>query len=368
MPLVHYGWSDLRALRLGSWKYILAPRPELYDLEHDPGERQNLIEQQPARAKSLRSGLEQRLKQEQTALVSADRTTAAVPPDLLEKLGALGYVSGAGASAARATGADPKDKIEDYKTLNTLMREGLVNLREQRFAASLDRFQGLFRRGVDSFESHYYAARALVGLKRWREAAAQYEQALRQLPVYSAAYIGLADAHLADGKPALALEALRRGQKALPDDPRLVDREGDIARRTGDLGLASRSWERVMQMAPADALVRVKLGELYRDAERPADAARLMREAVRLDPSVASYWNALGMVLGGSGDLPGAEQAFREAATRDRSDAQYAYNLGLALARQNKRAEAAAEFQRTLDIDPRFTPARQRLAELAQGK
>ena len=121
-------------------------------------------------------------------------------------------------------------------------------------------------------------------------------------------------------------------------------------------------------MAPADALVRVKLGELYRDAERPADAARLMREAVRLDPSVASYWNALGMVLGGSGDLPGAEQAFREAATRDRRDAQYAYNLGLALVRQNKRAEAAAEFQRTLDLDPAFAPARQRLAELAQGK
>jgi choline-sulfatase len=364
VPLVHYGWSDLRALRLGSWKYILAPRPELYDLEHDPGERQNVIDEQPARAKSLRSGLEQRLKQEQTALVSADRATASVPPDLLEKLGALGYVSGAGASATRASGADPKDKIEDYKTLNTLMREGLVNLREQRFAASLDRFNGLFRRGIDSFEAHYYAARALVGLKRWREAAAQYEHALRQLPVYSAAYIGLADAHLADGKPALALEAIRRGQKALPDDPRLIDHEGDIARRMGDLATAGRAWERVAQMAPEDALVRVKLGELYRDTQRPADAARLLREAVTLDPSVASYWNSLGMVLGGSGDLAGAEQAFREAVTRDALEAQYAYNLGLALARQNKRAEAVTQFQRTLELDPRFAPARQRLAEL----
>ena len=220
VPLVHYGWSDLRALRLGSWKYILAPRPELYDLENDPGERRNMIDQQPARARSLRSGLEQRLKQEQSAL-SADRTTAAIPPDLLEKLGALGYVSGAGASTARASGADPKDKIDEYKTLNTLMREGLVNLREQRYAASLDRFNGLFKRGVDSFEAHYYAARALGGLKRWREAATHYEGALRQLPLYSAAYLGLADAHLADGKPMLALEALHRGQKVLPDDARL---------------------------------------------------------------------------------------------------------------------------------------------------
>jgi Tfp pilus assembly protein PilF len=70
------------------------------------------------------------------------------------------------------------------------------------------------------------------------------------------------------------------------------------------------------------------------------------------------------MVLGGNGDFAGAEQAFREAATRDQKNAQYVYNLGLALARQHKRAEAAAQFERTLQLDPRFAPARQRLAEL----
>ena len=52
------------------------------------------------------------------------------------------------------------------KPVNTLMREGLVALREGRFADSVVRFQALFTRGNDSFESHYYAARALMGLKR----------------------------------------------------------------------------------------------------------------------------------------------------------------------------------------------------------
>ena len=61
-------------------------------------------------------------------------------------------------------------------------------------------------------------------------------------------------------------------------------------------------------MAPRDALVRVKLGELYRDLGRPADASQLLREAIELDPAPASYWNSLGMILGGSGDLAGGEQ------------------------------------------------------------
>jgi Tfp pilus assembly protein PilF len=52
---------------------------------------------------------------------------------------------------------------------------------------------------------------------------------------------------------------------------------------------------------------------------------------------------------------------------REGREAQYAYNLGLALARQNKRAEAVTAFQRTLELNPRFAPARQRLAELKAG-
>jgi arylsulfatase A-like enzyme/Flp pilus assembly protein TadD len=363
-PLIHYGWSDLRTLRDGRWKYILAPRPELYDLERDPGERQNLADQEPARARALRAGLEERLRQEQTRVRDRASGPASVPPDLLEKLGALGYVSLGGSSVSKASGADPKDKIEEYQTLNTLMREGLINLREGRYAASLARFASLFERKIDSFEAHYYAARALVGLKRWREAGAHYEGAIEKLPTYSAAYLGLADVHLADRKPNLALAAIRRGQKAAPDDPRLVEREGDIARGLRDAAVAAAAYERVAQMAPRDALVRVKLGELYRDAGRPADAARLLREAIQLDPAPASYWNSLGMILGGSGDLAGGEQAFREATSRDGTNAQYAYNLGLALARQSKRDEAVAQFRRALELDPRFSAARLQLAEL----
>src|SRR5262249_21759532 len=35
-PRIHYGWSELQAIVDGRWKYILAPRPELYDLARDP--------------------------------------------------------------------------------------------------------------------------------------------------------------------------------------------------------------------------------------------------------------------------------------------------------------------------------------------
>ena len=41
-PRYHYGWSELRAIQDGRFKFIRAPRPELYDLAADPRERSAL--------------------------------------------------------------------------------------------------------------------------------------------------------------------------------------------------------------------------------------------------------------------------------------------------------------------------------------
>ena len=41
-PYYHFGWSPLVYVRSGRYKYIDAPRPELYDLRDDPRETRNL--------------------------------------------------------------------------------------------------------------------------------------------------------------------------------------------------------------------------------------------------------------------------------------------------------------------------------------
>ncbi len=38
LPRLHFGWSELRSLRRGNAKFILAPKSELYDLESDAEE------------------------------------------------------------------------------------------------------------------------------------------------------------------------------------------------------------------------------------------------------------------------------------------------------------------------------------------
>ena len=64
MQTLHrYGWSDLKALRVGRYKLIDAPRPELYDLERDPSESTNLF----AERREVADGMLQRLRQLEVA-------------------------------------------------------------------------------------------------------------------------------------------------------------------------------------------------------------------------------------------------------------------------------------------------------------
>ena len=42
-PKFHFGWSAVRSVRVGEWKYIDAPKPELYDVLRDKGEQKNLV-------------------------------------------------------------------------------------------------------------------------------------------------------------------------------------------------------------------------------------------------------------------------------------------------------------------------------------
>ena len=88
------------------------------------------------------------------------------------------------------------------------------------------------------------------------------------------------------------------------------------------------------------------------------------REAIARDPSEASDWNSLGMIVGASGDFVEAERVFREAVQRDAREPRYTYNLGLTLQREHRNADAIPYFRRTLELDPRFAAARDRLAEI----
>lgn len=106
-----FGWSPLYALEEDGWKYIDAPKPELYKLYEDPAESDNLVGKETKRANRMAEKLKElreRLTEtgpvatELAPLTDADKT----------RLETLGYVSPSGGTEKQVNGADPKDRVE----------------------------------------------------------------------------------------------------------------------------------------------------------------------------------------------------------------------------------------------------------------
>jgi arylsulfatase A-like enzyme len=111
------GASSLLAVIQGKWKYIQAPRPELYDLDNDPGEEHNLVEQEPRRARILQDRLKEALEQS----VREDTNSGLdLDAESIRRLESLGYVAGKadGQMGFDQSGDDPKDYIHVFTQFN----------------------------------------------------------------------------------------------------------------------------------------------------------------------------------------------------------------------------------------------------------
>jgi arylsulfatase A-like enzyme/Flp pilus assembly protein TadD len=124
-----YEANSLLGLIGNQWKYIQTTRPELYDLQKDPGEQTNLVAVQPEVARVLKNRLATIL--EQTASQQEEHEETPLGAESLRHLQSLGYVGG---SSVREdfkfdqSKEDPKDLIgfhEEYRKASHLLGQNV---------------------------------------------------------------------------------------------------------------------------------------------------------------------------------------------------------------------------------------------------
>jgi arylsulfatase A-like enzyme len=228
-PALDFGWSDLRAWRAGRYKYIKAPRPELYDLAADPGEEHDLAAHQPARVQSMARALAAAL-----AAGVEGETRQAVDPNAAERLRALGYVQGPG---GRGSGADPKDKVavalKIARATGPFKGAGDV-VRAYREIALLDPENPLV---------NFRLADALLRAERLGEAIPLFVKVVAGGPRSADPFVGLATAYARTGHLAEAKEVLEKALAVDPTNGQVRYNLGEIARSRGDRAGARTHYE-----------------------------------------------------------------------------------------------------------------------------
>jgi len=289
LPLYDFRFSHLRSLRRGDWKYIHAPRPELYRVTEDSGEINNMAPERPEIVSKMQSLL--------ASIVENAPPPAVIGPGAAaqnldrDKLMALGYMGGTGATRGTVderellppSGDDPKEHTQEIWFVThgmAAMRDGklalALNFYRQalellptwtvpkelsalclsqmgRSAEAIELLLEVIAAFPDSSGTHTRLA-VLYAERRERDKARHhYEQSLRLDPTQLEAYKWLAQDSLARGRFAEALERMRQ---VLGIDP------GNVP------FLALRAW--VLSTCPDDQIRSV------------AEALELARTACRL--------------------------------------------------------------------------------------
>lgn len=364
-PFLDYRYSPLRGLRDGQWKYILAPRPELFDVVADPGELQNLHDARPDVAERMKGALAD-LVRANPPLATAD----AQAPDAEEvaRLQALGYGGGAEDLSdlvdLEPHGPDPKDRIQQMTLASTalrvffdrnyptaermyatlletdpdnllfLMKHGDSLLALNRLPEAEARFTRLLELDADHVEAHRRLGRSHASRGEWDVAAGHFREVARVLEHDARAYLECGQALLLSGQLDDASAAVERAHELDPEDLGAVGLlshvrirqgrfesaiellEAELARRSDVLPVLQQlAWLRAS--CPEDALRdgarALELAEAARALEPPANAvtrlvtAAALAELGRFEEAQAAALDA--QALAGEPATPLAQRA-----------------------------------------------------------
>ena len=328
----HFGWGELTTVTDGRYRYIRAPRPELYDLQRDPLEKANVADDpaHAARAKALRAVLDQ--------LTPAPPlpTPAAVSPDDRARFDALGDAGQGVAGPLPTELADPKDKIN----VVVAYRDAFDLALSRQWTKSIDRLQVLVREDPALTDAWRQIAAFAFAADRNEQSVEAYRRVLTLEPHDVRAHLG-----------AIAgLVRLRRW---------------DEARQHAELAATLASDHDVLSRSSAhEWLARIALAK--RDAADARQEAALTEEADPALPMIA-FVNARLLYDEARYEeaLPLFEQAgTRLAASHGRPIAELHYYHADTLRHLQKSAGAEEELLAELKAFPQNRRARGALATL----
>ena len=307
---LRFGWAPLRSTRLDNFKFIEAPRPELYDLRSDPGETRNHYEPWAATVQAAREVL---AAAKAKSALQLKPSRGAVAASTIAELRALGYLGAADAGSSTNVPEssllpDPKDKIEEQNLLHASMMASedgqvakakstlqkllqlngdsvlaLLQIGELEMASGNGKKAGDYLRRAhdlrpgDNKVSLDYA-RALSTTKDFTEARGVLEQSLKADTKQPEALILLAKVQFRLNNRAEAKDQLASAVLSEPGNTKIIREVAKALVDEGEFGQALELLEPITESTTDREMLQL-LAKAYRGLGRMRDARRAELQA-----------------------------------------------------------------------------------------
>jgi len=413
-PLISNGWSELKAIRTDEWKYIQAPKPELYDLKDDSRELNNLFTANNKIALNLKKRL---IKLEKETALSQKSSVKELTQEDQEKLRALGYISGkVPEDMGKKKRPDPKDKIlvidhisqgvnffrqghlEEAEKIfldvrkqdpqNPMVLRSLGNIYQKR--KEWDKAIGILKEAIEEnstdVESYHHLAfsyfenkmideaidvtqvvldlhpnylKSLLflasvykSLKQTEKSLIYLEKAIQVDPNNSAIELEYAEMLVHNKEYKKAIDTLNNTVRQEPTFHLAYLSLSSLYERTGQLDLATETLEKAVALEVASSKILNRLGQYLQKTNQFERSVEILRMAINKNPDDPDALNYLGIAYWHFGQYGKAVDFFNKVISLDNDYASAYNNLGSVYLTMKKYDSAGQQFRKAISYDP----------------
>ena len=322
-PFLNNGWSPLRSLIEGNWKYIKTTRVELYNLVDDPRELENLAETEPEKTQEMAAHLEAF----ESRLTAREEARVALSAKEKQALAGLGYLGGTRAAPTRtATGTLPD--VKDMLPYGIAVEDAINLSRNGSAEAAIERLRDIVRESPSYADASIYLAGALRDKSEFSEAEGVLRDLLKLKPECSQGHSGLAA----------------------------------ILTQQGHADEAIREWLTTIELDPYNAEAHYNAAKLYLSGGRPRQAMGHLNAALEIDRQHAGAHQWRANLLSHQGRTAEAIADLRQALKYAPNLPEAHHNLGVILAAQGQREDARIHLVRAVELSPQSAEMRYALA------
>ena len=286
---LRFGWAPLRSLRSDGFKFIEAPRSELYNLQLDPAELHNTYEVQDARVQKARAQLaDVRAREAQFQASNASPTSAPSLPDPKDKIEEQNLLHAAMLASDDNRPSDARQSLEkvlalDPKSPTALRQLGELELQAGDYVKAAQHLKGALEVRPDDATAAFYAGQALQKSNDLAGARDALETSLKLMPGQFPARLLLGQVYLSLKDPKAAEDQL---EAALLLEPENVEAQLALAAAEiadSKFAEAAQQLEPLSKLQPKNAEVFELLAKAYsglgktEDAHRADARAKLLR-------------------------------------------------------------------------------------------
>jgi len=306
-PRENYGWSALIGLVDREWKYIQAPKEELYNIIRDPGEKRNVINKEKKVSKRMKEKLRRLIKDYSSQIKASKKKLTSREQ---EKLRALGYLgTGLSENISNDNLPDPKDKIDELHIV---------------FQAKKSEFERNYQKAIESYNkiisleprmpmNYYYLAIIYMKMSKYEKASQVLKKGIENIPHPYILLSRLGIIYVKLGKLKEALEANQAALMINPDHFDALISSGWIMSRLGKEKEAIEYYQKALKIEPENRFLKMDYAHSLAASGRVDEAMQIYNKLKNENPNDYRVYEDIGIVFASRGNLEKSLESFKKA-------------------------------------------------------